>query len=111
MTSRHPPVSHIAGEIAASGKRDAADVAARIVARLAREGFLIVPADGEAGAVAALQALDAILDLRGAAEDEGLVREWAGQMGMDGPTSLMAAVTAVRDGPRNAEDVASYRAA
>ena len=103
----------IAGEIAASGARPAADVASGILARLQRQGLAVVDAS-QAQAVSALAGLDAILDLRGAAGDEELVREWAGQMGMDDPSGLMAALVAVRevlDGPRNAELVASYHAA
>ncbi len=89
-------VSILAGEVAASGTRPAADVASGILARLQREGLAIVDVS-QVDAVEALIALDAILDLRGAAGDEEVVREWASQMGMDSPSGLMAAVSAVRD--------------
>ncbi|MFC7664548.1 hypothetical protein ACFQWF_20195 [Methylorubrum suomiense] len=56
----------IAGEIAASGTRPAADVASGILARLQRQGLAVVDAS-QAQAVSALAGLDAILDLRGAA--------------------------------------------
>ncbi|MEE7456779.1 hypothetical protein MPAR168_00775 [Methylorubrum populi] len=89
-------VSALAGEVAASGGRPAMNVARGVLARFDREGIAVVDAT-QARAVQALIALDAILDLRGAAGDEEVVREWASQMGMDSPAGLMAAVSAVRD--------------
>jgi hypothetical protein len=106
MTSRHPPASHIAGVLAAQeGRIPSHELAAAIVDRLAREGFVIVPRD-QGAAVAALQGIDGILGLRDAAADEDLVTEWAGQLGMDDPSPLASALAAVRDvldGPRNAD--------
>lgn len=89
-------VSALAGEVAASGGRPAINVARGMLARFDREGIAVVDAT-QGRAVQALLALDAILDLRGAAGDEEVVREWASQMGMDSPSGLMAAVSAVRD--------------
>ena len=96
MTNRHPPVSHIAGVLAAQGRIPSHELAAAIMARLTKEGFAIVPADG-AGAYAALQALDGLLALRDAAGDPELVTEWAAQLGMDSPAGLTSALVAVRD--------------
>ncbi|ACS39116.1 hypothetical protein [Methylorubrum extorquens] len=97
MISRHPPVSHIAGVLAAKeGLVPSHELAAAIMARLDREGFAIVPRD-QAGAVAALQALDGILALRDAAGDEELVTEWAEQLGHDSPARLTSALVAVRN--------------
>ncbi|MBE7196321.1 MAG: hypothetical protein INR70_00760 [Parafilimonas terrae] len=96
MTSRHPPVSHIAGAIAALESRvPSHELAALIMARLDREGFVIVPRDGQA-AYAALADLDALLALRDAASDEGLVKEWAEQLGHDSPAALQSTLVAVR---------------
>ncbi|MFY9293458.1 MAG: hypothetical protein WAP03_22565 [Methylorubrum rhodinum] len=97
MTSRHPPVSHIAGTIAALESRvPSHELAALIMNRLDREGFVVVPRD-QGGAHAALQGLDALLALRDLAGDEELVRDWAGQLGMDSPAGLTSALAAVRD--------------
>ncbi|MET7242883.1 hypothetical protein ABZT49_05900 [Methylobacterium sp. EM32] len=86
----------IAGEIAASGTRPAADVAGRILARLDRQGLAVVDAS-QAQAVSALAGIDAILALRDLVGDEELVQEWATQLGMESPAGLMAALVAVRD--------------
>ncbi|WP_267358614.1 MULTISPECIES: hypothetical protein [unclassified Methylobacterium] len=59
---RFPARSHIAGEVASSGGRAALDVADLIIARLAADGWAIVPADGATRAFEALAALDAVLD-------------------------------------------------
>ena len=97
MTSRHPPVSHIAGAIAAQeGRIPSHERAAAIVARLAKEGFAIVPRD-QAGAYAALANIDALLGLRDAVGDAELVTEWAAQLGLDSPARLTSALVAVRD--------------
>jgi hypothetical protein len=96
MTNRHPPVSHIAGVLAAQGRIPSHELAQAVVARLDREGFVIVPRDGQA-AYAALAGLDAILALRDAAGDEELVTEWAAQLGHDSPARLTGALVAVRD--------------
>ncbi len=95
--SRHPPDSHIAGVLAAQESRmPSHELAAAIMARLDREGFVIVPRDGQA-AYAALAGLDALLGLKDAAGDPELVAEWAAQLGLDSPAHLTSALVAVRD--------------
>lgn len=97
MTSRHPPVSHIAGVLAAQeGRIPSHELAAAIMARLDREGFVVVARDGQA-AYAALADLDAHLSLRDAAGDPELVTEWAAQLGHDSPAALQSTLVAVRD--------------
>lgn len=68
--TRHPPISHIAGVLAAKeGLVPSYVLAQAIMDRLAREGFIIVPADGDAGAAyAVLQELDGVLNLPGTPE-------------------------------------------
>lgn len=46
--SKYSPHAHIAGEVVASGSRPANEVADRIIARLASDGYRIVP-DGQVG--------------------------------------------------------------
>lgn len=62
--SKHTPHAHIAGEVAASGKRPASEVADRIIERLAEAGFVIVPVC-QAQATKVLLLLDAAFDLSG----------------------------------------------
>lgn len=98
MTSRHLPVSHVAGVLAAQESRvPSHELAALIMARLEREGFIVVPRESDGAAYQALAALHANLALREAAADEELVREWAAQLGMDGHSGLMSTLVAVRD--------------
>ncbi|GJD46563.1 hypothetical protein AFCDBAGC_4445 [Methylobacterium cerastii] len=57
-------LSHIAGEVAASGKRPATEVAQRIMERLEKIGLVVVPAS-QAGAMQVLIELDETFDLSG----------------------------------------------
>jgi hypothetical protein len=66
MTSRHPPVSHIAGAIAAQeGRIPSHALAQVIIDRLHREGFAIVRRDSEAAAYQDLVELDEVLNRPG----------------------------------------------
>lgn len=86
MTSRHSPVSHVAGVLAAQeGRIPSHELAQAIMDRLAREGFAVVPRDSEAAAYQALQGLDAVLDLPGTPE---LVAGFAAQLEIEDPTGL-----------------------
>jgi hypothetical protein len=89
-------VAALAGEVAASGGRPAMNVARGMLARLDRDGIAVVDAS-QARAVQALAGIDVILGLRDAAGDAELICEWAQQLGMDDPSTLTAALVAVRD--------------
>ncbi len=79
----------------------------RIMKRLAREGLFVVDAS-QTEAVEALKKLDCIFDFP---TDEADVKVLAEQIGIEDPTALTVACLAVRevlDGPKIAEQVASY---
>ncbi|WP_210249194.1 hypothetical protein, partial [Methylobacterium sp. WL2] len=110
-TLREQAHAHIAGEIAASGRRPANEVAERILLRLEERGINVIHST-QTDALQALIGLDTVFDLSGDREED--VVELAKQVGIDDPTSLLAAIARVReilDGPRVAEMAASYSAA
>ncbi|AWB24222.1 MULTISPECIES: hypothetical protein [Methylobacterium] len=95
MTSRHPPVSHIAGVLAAQESRiPSHELAQAIMDRLTREGFAIVPADGDtAAAWKALAELDEVLTLPGTPE---LVAGFAQQLEIEDDQDLARVCGRVR---------------
>lgn len=86
--SKHSPHAHIAGEVVASGKRPATEVADRIIKRLAEAGFVIVPAC-QAQATKVLLLLDAAFDLSGTGV-EGIVEITRSAAEMPIPENLAA---------------------
>ncbi|MCJ2081540.1 hypothetical protein [Methylobacterium sp. J-090] len=108
-TLREQALSHIAGEVAASGKRPASEVATRILERLERKGINVIHF-AQTDALQALIGLDAVFDLSGDKEE---IEDLAKQVGIEDATGLIAAIAKVReilDGPGIAEMVASYYA-
>ncbi|AWV16721.1 hypothetical protein A3862_15450 [Methylobacterium sp. XJLW] len=95
MNSRHPPVSHIAGVLAAREGRVPSHILAQdIMDRLTREGFVIVPAGGDAAAAhAALAELDSVLHFPG--EPEPLAG-FAAQLEIEDDTDLGRACARAR---------------
>jgi hypothetical protein len=89
MKPRNTPAEHIAGEVAASGGRPSAEVARRIILRLAADGHAIVPADREISAWQVLVALDAILSFP-AADEPAAIAGFAQQVEITDPASVLA---------------------
>lgn len=89
MKPSHSPESHIAGEVAASGGRPAAEVARRILLRLAADGQAIVPSDREISAWQVLVPLDAVQSFP-AADKPAAIAGFAEQVEISEPASVLA---------------------